>query len=528
MVDLDAVCDVITAGTAGCAGQALYLAFTGVTDCINNTSGWFLDDVEVTADIPAACSAVPDPVSFFTATSTSTQNELEWLNSPTSGSTVIVYRTDRLPTTPTDGTQLSPPVGTLNMPQSFLHTGLTNTTTYYYGIFADSGGSFSVGKFTTGRPQDTSGAVKWVYITGATAMAPPGIAVYAVSNDRVLHSMAPGAAGGDWPSGWIPFALNQPAQSRPPVVGVSVGGASKVTFLGSQDGRVYAVDADTGSQVWASPSLGAMVQAAPAGMFSIFGGAFDLILIGTRDATAANSFYGLNLADGTVAWTFSNSSAEGGDDLTMGIVNGGASVDYANNRLHFASFQASGGSQNTVWCLDFNGTSATLRWARNLGNVSGSPIRHGGKVYVGTDGSTVHALDADTGADLWTVPFNLNDGPVKGFIWPDFASSDLYLTTTGRVWSLTDTGTSASENWNLATIPAPSIPLFTLNGNRLMVGSGDGNLYEIDVSAPLTPKSVTLGDGSAAVGSPSLHVWTGILYVGTDAGAIYAVQIPLP
>ena len=42
--------------------------------------------------------------------------------------------------------------------------------------------------------------------------------------------------------------------------GAGPGGASKVVFLGSQDGHVYAVDAETGAQLWVSGDLG-LVQA---------------------------------------------------------------------------------------------------------------------------------------------------------------------------------------------------------------------------------------------------------------------------
>ena len=37
-----------------------------------------------------------------------------------------------------------------------------------------------------------------------------------------------------------------------------------------------------------------------------------------------------------------------------------------------------------------------------------------------------------------------------------------------------------------------------------------------------------LGDGSAAVGSPALDVGSDTAYVGTDAGKIYPVALPLP
>ena len=68
-------------------------------------------------------------------------------------------------------------------------------------------------------------------------MVPPGTgpATYSVSNDRVIHGMVrgTGATGGDWPVGWTPWAMNGPAQSRPPVVATTaVPGATRVLFLG--------------------------------------------------------------------------------------------------------------------------------------------------------------------------------------------------------------------------------------------------------------------------------------------------------
>jgi len=51
-IDLDAACDLVTGGSGGCAGQSLYIAFTGISDCSVTRDGWFLDDVEITACVP--------------------------------------------------------------------------------------------------------------------------------------------------------------------------------------------------------------------------------------------------------------------------------------------------------------------------------------------------------------------------------------------------------------------------------------------------------------------------------------------
>ncbi len=51
-VNLDAACNAATGLTTGCAGQAVRIAFTSITDCSVTDDGWFLDNVAVTACVP--------------------------------------------------------------------------------------------------------------------------------------------------------------------------------------------------------------------------------------------------------------------------------------------------------------------------------------------------------------------------------------------------------------------------------------------------------------------------------------------
>jgi outer membrane protein assembly factor BamB len=299
-------------------------------------------------------------------------------------------------------------------------------------------------------------------------------------------------------------------------------------FLGSQDGHVYAVNADKGALLWASKPLGDMVQAAAAGMFKVFGGPFDYILIGTRNAIASNIFYALNVPDGSVAGLFDN----GGTGI--GIINGGAAVDYAKDRVYFASRAWVPGA-NTLWGLDITAAGVSFAWGQNFAgdpnpDIDGSPVLRNGRIYVGTNSGWVYSLNAADGSIQWK--FNTNDGPIKNFIFPDRFSNSLYLSTTNNIWGLTDG--SPTPNWPpVNKIPSPSNPIFTTGGTLLFVGASDGQLYELDMTLanPTTQpviKSVLLGPGAANVGSPTLDPANTMVYVGTDAGIIYAVQEPLP
>jgi len=494
----------------------------------------------------------PPPVPVLTARATDGRSYLEWVNpdvSAYSQTHVLVKSVTApapcdFPTDPGDvsATLLAVQAGSTGTYDFFDHTGLGNTnTTYCYGVFAEmTPGLFTAGRFVAARPfglpVDLDTEVQWAFSTGATAMAPPGIGgpgVYAPSNDRNLYAVQRGTAGGTWVPGYLPFTMGAPAQDRPPVVPTAaVPGASRVAFLGSQDGHVYAVDALTGAQLWRTTApLGDMIQAGPAGMFTRFGGLVDYVFVGTRNSVGPNVFYALNAADGSVAATFDN----GGGATGIGIISGTATVQYGvTPRVCFASRALVGGSSNTLWCLDIAVGSLSLAWAEAAGDIEGAPILKGDRIYVGTNGGDVKAYSAVSGTPLWT--FVGADGPIKGAVLTDLWSNNLYFSTNTKVWGIRDDGPSASQTWETTGIAGPSIPLYLSGGTLVWVGSSDGNLYQLDFSAagpppggpPPTLTSAVLGDGAAVVGSPSYDVVNGIIQVGTDAGIVYAVTAPIP
>ena len=479
--------------------------------------------IDATMDVPV-----------FTATATSMQVKLEWVYPAGACSFVRIVRgTAGFPAFSEPDPIVDEPCGTAGTKDSLVDSPLGNGTTYFYAAYVDHGAGQTGGKFVKARPFDTPATIHWAYSTGAASMAPPGLRfqppdsfVYAVSNDSILHSMVGGASGGDWPGPWKPYKLGGPAQSRPPVVSFSVGGGNGAAFLGSQDGRVYAVDSVNGALKWDEP-VASMVQAAPAGHFFFYNpAAFDLILVGSRNGSGANSFSSLGVHTGNPAWSFVNSGGQGGDDTPMGIISSGAVVDYGGNRAYFASRTHPSGSANTLWCVSFTATSVSLEWARALGNIDGSPVLRNGRLYVGTNAGIVYAVATD-GTIEWALA--LGDGPIKGFPFPR-GSNQFFVSTNNKIWSVLDNVTfgSVSPGWPVTAIPSPSIPLHVPGTMALLVGSGDGKLYQMNVVTPLPLKSVVLGDGSAAVGAPTMDLLKMLLYVGTDAGVIYAVTFPLP
>ena len=118
--------------------------------------------------------------------------------------------------------------------------------------------------------------------------------------------------------------------------------------------------------------------------------------MGTRDGNVDNSLRALKLADGTLLEAY----APGGFPGPIGPINGTPAIDYATRRIYFASHARLGG--DTLFCLEITDPPTlpvlVYKWSRNLGNVTGSPVLRGGRVYVGTLAGVIHSSTRSTRA----------------------------------------------------------------------------------------------------------------------------------
>ncbi len=475
---------------------------------------------------------VPSPLLVLGVTSRNSENVVQWV-SPATGpisSLSIRARTDGSdPAGPADGADAGNPGAAPGGKGSMALTSLTNGTEYRYGAFVRApDGTYSGGRFTLGTPFETSGRVKWSYKTGASALTAPAVnsiglenSLLVGSNDRVLHAALLGvsAPAGEWPSGFTPILLNAPSQSRPLVVPRMTGvfplfpAVENAVFVGGQDGRVYAFDADTGTPLWATEILADAIQAGLGGMFVAFGGPTNRLFVATRNSSSDNSLKCLDVADGSVLWTFSGGGG-------MGIINGMPSIDLAAGRIYFGSRSKRGGSSSTLWCVTTAGSTCS---SLAIGDVDGSPIVRGGWLYAGNNTGQVRRIDLSLGATWWT--FNTLDGPVKAFIWVDLAAGRIYFSTTENVWAFPTTGSATVPLWQ-KSMPAlgPSVP--TVYNGRLYVGALDGRLHEIDPATGSTINTLLLAPGEA-IGAPTIDGRDGTAYVGSEGGRLFAVSLPL-
>ena len=168
----------------------------------------------------------------------------------------------------------------------------SNGTTYFYSAFVfDAGGNYSLRKEVTGIPFDpTSVAPEWRYNTEFTTLAPAGVGFpnsFLASQDSFFHAIEGGTnpTSGEWPTSgppdWVPYRLSQPVQHRPVLIQIS---GVPAAVLAAQDGRVYAIRADTGQLLWKSEFLGSNIIGSPTALvqaFGALGAAADKVFVGT-------------------------------------------------------------------------------------------------------------------------------------------------------------------------------------------------------------------------------------------------------
>jgi outer membrane protein assembly factor BamB len=362
--------------------------------------------------------------------------------------------------------------------------------------------------------------------------------VHAVAQDGSLHAMVKGnvAEGGTWPTTplfptvWMPHRMSGPSQGRPSGLPVATAGSTRTIFLSSQDGHVYAFNAETGAQAWVSAPLAPVnaLQAHPSGAFAVFGASKDFVFVGTRDA-AGSKFYALKVSDGSQAWVFDGASAGFG---RIGAISGQAAVDQVTKRVYFAS-RAFGATPDdkTVFCVDLE-TGAGL-WAAPRGDVDAGVSLAGGFLFVGTNDPKVKKIDTvapNEGVEVWAFTVPPAEGPPKGYVAVDRVTGDSYFATVSSVWALKSDGTPKWPPSGSRALASPSTPVFAPQDLYVYVGSSDGKLHRIfaasgteDTTAPFP---IPLGDATAAVGSPTYDLGPRYLYVGTEAGIVYAIQLP--
>jgi uncharacterized repeat protein (TIGR01451 family) len=262
-----------------------------------------------------------------------------------------------------------------------------------------------------------------------------------------------------------------PVTSSPTVV-------NGVVYISSADGSFYALNANSGLQIWRNFDSG--------GGASTPAVANGVVYVGS----STGKVYALNATNGSVLWSYT-AAANAVVSSSPAVENGLVYVGVEDNEGHIDALDAKTG---------------TLLWSYSTGaQVKSSPAVANGVVYVGSGNGYVYALNASTGAVLWSY----NTG---GFVEssPAVANGVVYIgSESGSVYALN--GSTGALLWKHSTgaigLSSPAVA----NG-MIYIGLVSGKMIALDAGTGSEKWSYT----TAGQINSSPAVANGVVYVGSD------------
>jgi outer membrane protein assembly factor BamB len=346
--------------------------------------------------------------------------------------------------------------------------------------------------------------IKWRYQTGGAVQSSAAVGAdgttYVGSNDGYLYAIHP-----DGSLKWR-YQTADAVESSPAI------GAAGIVYIGSNDGHLYGINPD-GTPRWRYPA-GDPVRSSPVIA------ADGTIYVGSH----GGSLYAIN-SDGSLKWRHSTITSPAYPQLYSSPAIGDDGTIYIST-----------GRDDYLYAIYPDGSR---KWARFLGSEWGfsSPaVAADGTIHVGSDAGCLHVVRPD-GTLAWGCAGQIPSG--------SSVSSSPALGIDGTVYvgvNSTAAGLPHSRGYLLAIelvasnpvgVPKWSFPVdaavnsspaIDANGT-IYFGANDGHLYAVKPDGTLDwrlPLNVP-GRPAGAIGSSPAIGADGTIYVGSSDGHLYAV-----
>lgn len=252
-------------------------------------------------------------------------------------------------------------------------------------------------------------------------------------------------------------------------------------YVGSYDGKLYALDAITGAKQWSATTGASIVYSSPAVSGST-------VYVGSGD----HYLWAFDATTGAFKWKYQTGSFV---DSSPTVANGTVYV---------------GSGDNSLYALD--AATGALKWSAATGSIIYStPAVADGSVFVGSYDNSFYAFNAATGAPTWSL---VTGGQIIGS--PGVAYGRVFVGSTDHnfyAMSLAD-GTTSVTSFGNAVFGGPALAY-----GQIYLGDYSGDFHA------LTSHLDASWDSNA--GNPinaSAAVANGIVYFGDSAGYFRALD----
>jgi outer membrane protein assembly factor BamB/tetratricopeptide (TPR) repeat protein len=218
----------------------------------------------------------------------------------------------------------------------------------------------------------SDGEERWTYRTGGPVRSSPIVVdgvVYVGSQDGRLYALR---ADGDNPEGELVWQFPDAGEEDVGRIESSPAVAGDLVIVGSDDGHVYAVNRQSGTLAWQERTGGSIVATPVVHE--------DVVYVGSRDRTV----HALRLADGRPAagGYFTGQPVESSPAVADGTL-------YIASRIYLLAIDLATGRD--VWDAGF----------ATGDRIESSPAVTGDVVYIGSNDGNLYAIDRATGTERW-------------------------------------------------------------------------------------------------------------------------------
>lgn len=281
--------------------------------------------------------------------------------------------------------------------------------------------------------------------------------------------------------------------------GGPVAGGKQV-FYGSENGKLFALDAETGALNWQINVKGEII-AAPA----LEG---NTIVVNT----SAGNLIAYDASTGEELWLVTQDvpplSLRGTSAPV--VSNGGVFIGKPDGLL--SVFILANGQAG--WSSEIGQATGSTELERVI-DVDSSPVIFGDKIYTISYRGQLSVLELRNGAKVWQREYSsYGELAIEG--------NTIYLTDVkGHIYSIDRL--NGTEKWSQAALHNRGVTGPVIVDNYLVVGDYEGYLYWLDIESGEFVSQYNI-DGSGVYTEPTLY--KGILYVQSRDGDLEAIKTP--